>query len=268
MCLIIYIPPNTQPPAPAIFHSAALANPDGWGLMFARDGCLYTKRSLQPFKHPQALDSDWPAVWHFRTASSSTVSLSQTHPLRVSDTAALCHNGNLYEFSDQFATGPLPGDTRSDTQRFIERILRRLPPFTAWPFATAALVDHYFSQNLSKGVLMDNQGNVRIINERAGYWQDGCWFSNGGLTDYSGYGFSGVHYYHPGSVRHPGGLTSVAMFPDHRQPEWYRCRVCLGWHHESRESQAADTCPNCKVYLDLMEVAYSCSTTMTCSTHP
>jgi len=247
MCLIIYIPPNVTPPAPSVFASAALANPDGWGMMFAHGGCLYTSRSLDEFRmFAQPMQA--PRVYHFRSASSSTVSIDQTHPLKVTDTVALCHNGNLFEFSDQFATGPLPNDLRSDTQRFIERILRRLPPFTQWPYDVSRLINRYFRQNLSKAVLMDNQAQVMLINEKAGTWRGGCWFSNSGLDGYTGYGFSGVHYYRPGEVRHPGGLTSVAMFPDHQRRNWYQCQTCLGWFHG-----AGVTCPNCQTYLDLME---------------
>jgi len=90
---------------------------------------------------------------------------------------------------------------------------------------------------------MDNYGQVRIINEQAGIWENGCWFSNGGIEHYVGYGYSGAYSYGKGERRHKGGLISIQGFTG----EWHQCEYCKGWFKE-----LDGLCDDCKAYKELV----------------
>jgi len=109
-------------------------------------------------------------------------------------------------------------------------------------------LEQYAYENYSKMIFMDFKGNVDIINEQSGIWKDGIWYSNGGIEDYIGYGFSGIYPYNPGEIRHKGGIMTNMMLAN--KDNWIQCDVCKGYHHISRIEN--NVCSGCSSYLKLL----------------
>src|SRR3989338_6137876 len=173
------------------------ANPDGCGIMWS-DVILHAEKGCYDFNKfcslysAVAQSADTDIIIHFRTASSGNISDERCHPFFLNNDLAFVENGNLFEFSNFFAKWQ---DDKSDVQRFNEHILRRLPNnFLVNSYIRQAL-DEYCRRSLTKMIFMDNSGKVDIINESAGEWVDGSWYSNGGIKNYTGYGYSGAYCY-------------------------------------------------------------------------
>jgi hypothetical protein len=221
------------------------ANPDGFGMMWAfRDSLFYYKDTQKvPFRYITKFSDD--IILHFRTASSGTILFDACHPHFVNDNLAFVHNGNLFEFSNYFGKGRT--DKLTDTQRFNNDILKKLPPgFLDHPEIRKSL-EHYCKENFSKMIFMDSGGKIDIINEPSGVWEIGCWFSNGGIENYIGYGYSGAYPYHENEIRHRGGLISVEMF--NNKGDWIQCESCLGWYQVNK--MAGVFCKGCLSYINL-----------------
>ena len=205
------------------------ANPDGCGVLY---------EGVKHFKGCWGFESLWSTVRmveyfgfefiiHLRTASSGSISKENCHPFYVNKDLAFVENGNFYEYSDYFGDGY--GDDKTDVRRFNDSVLKKLPEnFLYIPEIRSAL-ECYCKSNLVKMIFMDKNG-VEIINEDAGEWTDGCWYSNGGIKNYIGYGYSGAYYYKNGDTRHRGGLFSVQMLPEEKRKHWSRCDKCLGYY--------------------------------------
>ena len=256
MCVIIYKPFDKQLSMERL-QEAHKANPDGCGFMWAANGELHIAKGCGDFmtfhfpylyftmKNPK---SDF--VLHFRTASASDISHEACHPFYINDNLGFAHNGNLIEFAKYFGKGR--NDNRSDTQAFRDQILKKFPQdFLSIP-EIRDLLEQYCRESYSKMVFMDAQGKVTIINEQGGYWEDGVWYSNGGIKNYSGYGYSGAYYYNAGDVRHKGGLIGVQMFSKDRRAKWQQCKMCLGWH--PKEKVIDGYCSGCRTLRRLKEI--------------
>lgn len=248
MCVAIYQPMGTKLSAKRL-SEAYRANPDGCGFMWVSDGMVISISGLYEFEFFWALylrvfhsGVKTPFVLHFRTASASAIGKEYCHPFMVNENLAFVQNGNLYEFSDYF-----PGrkqDGKSDVQRFKDECLKRVDA----PFSSAFIniLEKYSRECLSKFIFLDSSGKVTIINESAGEWQDGIWYSNGGIDNYVGYGYSGAYYYREGDIRHKGGLMSVRMLGGKRK-SWNQCPTCQGWF-----KNLEGNCSGCETYLELM----------------
>jgi len=227
MCLALYIPSHGTVDIVRL-KEAYLANPDGCGMMWASDNILQTGKGIcsfdlffAQFEMNRMLWPESSFVIHLRSASSSVIGNEYCHPFYVNENLAFVHNGNFVEFQ---------GDNKySDTQRFNEEVLKKLPnEFLHIPEIRRSL-EQYCIESMSKMIFMDNIGQVIFINEQAGYWEGGIWYSNGGIENYIGYGFSGAYLYSVGDIRHKGGLITVQMFSEKRRKKWQRCEACQGW---------------------------------------
>jgi hypothetical protein len=175
---------------------------------------------------------DSPFVIHFRTASMGHITDDACHPHMVNDHLGFAHNGNLFHFSDYFYS-----DGRTDSQRFCDWLKKN------WCPGIVQDLERYCVRNYSKMVFMNSKAQVWIANEGAGTWEGGCWYSNGGIEHYVGYGYSGAYGYSAGEMRHKGGLISVQGFAG----EWRQCGYCKGWF------RAIDKfCPDCEAYKELI----------------
>ena len=236
----------------------AKANPDGWGFMWPNNGKLEVTKSIirwGEYEPAFLIFKDVPVVIHFRTASMGQITQEACHPHRINDNLAFAHNGNLFHFSDYFYS-----DKRTDSQRFRDFLYNsgqqaplggKLSAVNCeMSYAGAAMSERqlmavatYCIQNYSKMVFMSNQGQVWICNEQAGIWENGCWFSNGGIEHYVGYGYSGAYSYGKEERRHKGGLISVKGFAG----DWHQCEYCKGWFKELY----LGLCEDCKAYKEL-----------------
>jgi len=117
---------------------------------------------------------------HFRIGTHGLKNKANTHPFYINNNLAVAHNGILLN---------LPGinkiinminftEPRSDTAIFVDTVLKKLPPDFYQQQEFKSLLEDYAIQNHSKFVLLDNQGKYVILNEKAGYWENGIWYSS------------------------------------------------------------------------------------------
>jgi len=232
------------------------ANPDGYGYLFSSDSKLLYDKDI---KAPKSVGVfDWFYVFyiltnqmafsnfiiHFRTASSGSINVEYCHPFFVNGNLAFVQNGNIFHYSNYFYPEK---DNKTDIMRFNDNILKKLPGgFLDNPDIRNAL-EKYCKANFTKMIFMDNTGKVDIINEEAGEWIDGCWYSNGGIKNYIGYGYSGAYYYHADEVRHKGGRITNMIFPSSRRKNWSKCQTCGGYFYKLEE----ENCEDCRIFLEL-----------------
>lgn len=119
MCLIIFSDSGKLPPRDW-FAEAAVANPDGIGVMSA-DGVakfLGKRKTRRAWRYVSQLSADGlPFAVHFRWATHGRVSRSNCHPFEIPGTGAhLMHNGVLW-------THRLANDEVSDTRLFAEDVM-------------------------------------------------------------------------------------------------------------------------------------------------
>lgn len=255
MCIAIYKPSGVSISEERL-EMAFKANPDGWGLTFSRKDKIWYNKKCTDFddfyEYAHHIKEAWNIrdfLIHFRTASSGKISVDNCHPLFVNENLAFVQNGNLYQYSHYF-----PGrekTDKTDVQLFNEELLQKLPSnFLRIPEIREAL-ERYNRTNMSKMIFMDNTGRIDIINEQAGEWQNGTYYSNGGIENYIGYGYSGACYYRVNDVRHKGGLISAQTFSPEVRKNWKPCPSCKGWF--PKEKLMFDECNDCRMWKGVLK---------------
>jgi hypothetical protein len=175
MCIAIYKPAGAELGRKRL-RKCYNNNPDGAGYMFVdNDDKIVIKKGFFRFdkfwtsyrqdrsKYPE---SDF--VIHFRIRTHGNVDKANCHPHRIDSRLAVAHNGTIYKVS---ATGE-----DSDTIVFVRSVLRNLPEDWEYSSGVNALIENYIGK--SKLVFMHKNGQVWILNEELGEWDNGCWFSN------------------------------------------------------------------------------------------
>ena len=183
MCLLAFIPEGVTPSKKYLLQSAC-SNPHGFGYAIVADGKLIVGKSMnaealvEEFLRKRK-DFKGPALFHARFATHGESTVANCHPFYVDNDkrTVLGHNGIL--------DIPTPAnDPRSDTRIFAEELLPR--------YGTAALDDRYVFEAIedwargSKLVVLTvdpaYSENYYILNEKAGHWHKGVWWSNYGYT--------------------------------------------------------------------------------------
>lgn len=257
MCIAVYIKKDSDI-SHAELSNMHKSNPDGCGFIWINDdtgglssskGLFTVDNLIRKYNFIKGLHPNSDLIIHFRTASSSYIGLNSCHPFYVNEKLAFAHNGNFFEFSKYFGKGYK--DDLSDTQRFNKDILQKLPSdFLSNPGIVNLLIQ-YCVENQSKIIFMDNTGKVTILNKQAGIEKNGIWYSNGGIENYTGYGFSGAYYYNSGEIRHKGGLITNQHFDIESRKTWEQCKTCFGYYKDLTD----ENCDGCKTYLKLKEIA-------------
>jgi len=244
MCLCAY-KPKSKTILISRLKSAHDANPDGWGLIWPW-GSMRSCDGFNAFLEAYYEHAEDDLVIHFRTASSGAIGVENCHPFFVNVDLAFVENGNLYEYADFFKFGRFDGKT--DIRRFNDEVLKLLPKWFIYDPEIRKALEAYCKSNMTKMIFMDAAGGVSIVNEESGEWVDGVWYSNGGIDNYTGYGYSGAYYYSPWDVRHKGGLISVQQFAESERTKWSKCPSCLGWYYEIN-----GFCEGCKIWHELLK---------------
>jgi len=202
MCIIIFSP-NGDIPKKNLSGSLD-NNKDGWGIMWPENGKLQVLNGMgkgEFFRHWKwAGKIKSPKVFHARIGTSGNTDLDNCHPFFIPKHGqlAVAHNGIIHR---QSAAGPL-----SDTRNFVNNVLAHLPDgFYKQEVYHELLGDYIGSGKLA---FMDGEGKVYIVNEQAGYWFGGLWYSNCSYRYYktSSIGFKG----------HQSASTAVEIIP--KQP--------------------------------------------------
>ncbi len=151
------------------------SNPDGAGFMYAEDGKLHMEKGFMKFKDfLAAYDKvgDKVAVLHFRIKTHGGINPENTHPFMVDNDLGFVHNGIIHNVDHV-------DKDMSDTYNFNEQILK---PMNAeddeflmkdwkWNLLKAFI-------GSSKLIFLDSAGGYAIMNEKAGEWSNGVWYSN------------------------------------------------------------------------------------------
>lgn len=179
MCLITVQPPGVPLSLDLIHNAWTNGNNDGAGYMYAINGRLRINKGFMKwddFAGAYELDRsshpDVTFVSHLRLATHGTKDAQMTHPYSLANgMVGLVHNGVLSKF------GGYNGNGLSDTLEFAWYVMSFRHPKN--------IMDQEFAKHLgrligssNKFVLLDHRGELRIINEDAGHWKDGLWFSN------------------------------------------------------------------------------------------
>jgi len=181
MCLLTFLPEGVMPDPDALRRGAE-RNPDGHGLAIVAGDRLIVRRGMSSNTMIDKMvrlrqhHLDGPALFHSRLATHGRRTLANCHPFPVGGDrrTVLAHNGILPR-----QVQPGRADTRSDTRIAAEEFPTRFGP------AHLARVRHRLEQWITPFnkivILTVDPGHPRqayILNEHAGTWHDGAWYSN------------------------------------------------------------------------------------------
>ncbi len=177
MCVAIYLP------ATAVIDEETLKkcytrNKDSIGYCFVKAGKVCIRKFLAydefiaKYRLDKAANPDEDFIIHFRIATSGKIDLANCHPFKVTEKVAMVHNGIL-------ASCLFKGNVKeSDTNQFCQSLAPLLEIPKNWNnMFFWRMVQETISTG-NKMIFMRNDGEVKIVNENAGTWRGGIWFSN------------------------------------------------------------------------------------------
>lgn len=182
MCIIAYKPKKATI-TKRMLRNCWDNNPDGGGYMFSHNGKLIIKKGFFAFrrfyqsyrKDERRYDGNF--VLHFRIATHGKISKTNTHPFYVNKNLGFAHNGILHCVD-------VPKDSiKSDTMIFIKQVLQKYPDGFLNEQCYHISLEGIAKAESSKFIFLDDRDIVQIINEKAGVWHNGIWFSNDGYKD-------------------------------------------------------------------------------------
>ncbi|MEU4428862.1 hypothetical protein AB0F81_50330 [Actinoplanes sp. NPDC024001] len=184
MCLLTFLPPGVQPD-PHALHNGSLLNDDGHGFAIATGDSLLVRHSMNgeqlidEFTAARRTHADGPALFHSRWGTGGTVDVGNCHPLRVGGDArtVLAHNGVLP--IDVGANEP-----RSDTRIAAEDLIPAMGPLRLR--RTRLRLRRWMGDHNKIAILTVDRRyrrNAYLLNEQAGIWDGGIWYSNTGYRD-------------------------------------------------------------------------------------
>jgi hypothetical protein len=200
----------------ASLRSASAYNQDGVGIMYLENGRLKVEKSVGVYAKVMAKavslyeDTLTPFAIHFRYNTAGSNSLANTHPFKISATAAMMHNRTL-------SIDP-PKKHWSDSRtvaRLLELLCKANPDFLGSDLFYS-FIEHQADED-NRFVFLDaQQEDFLIINEELGTWVDGVWFSNLYSWDCKRAGIKAP------KRRYPLSQWSDDDFDDYKDPFAYR----------------------------------------------
>ena len=150
-------------------------NNDGAGILYVQDNKVVAKKEMNDFNvfysyYQEAKRSGNDIVLHFRIGTSGGVNEHNCHPFHVNDDTWFVHNGMLDVVVPH--NSPI-----SDTQIFNNAFLKGLPSDFMYNDTILDLIEYTIGSG-NKFIFFNEHGHWRIVNEQAGSWDLGCWFSN------------------------------------------------------------------------------------------
>lgn len=177
MCVIVVQPAGVQLSGNK-FRNCWDRNRDGGGYSYVDDGKVLIKKGhfdsvtmLDEYREDVKAHPESPFLIHFRISTSGLVDAVNTHPHRVRPDLVMAHNGHISGYGSK---------EQSDTLEFVALVLSRMPDGWEDDELQVHLIERYISGD--KIALLRADGEYGIINEDAGNWQDGLWFSNKSWT--------------------------------------------------------------------------------------
>lgn len=179
MCIIIAVPSGKNVSKQTI-KRCWQNNPDGGGFMYNKDSKVKVFKELNSFnryykEYTRAKEENGKSafVLHFRISTHGVINETNCHPFLVSPSLGFAHNGiiSAAPYSKNF----------SDTFMFNETILKQLPSGFLGKKVYTDLLTNYIGYG-SKLAFLDFKGNITLVNESAGVWDEGIWYSNKGYN--------------------------------------------------------------------------------------
>lgn len=168
-------------------------NGDGAGILYIDDD-----KQLQTFKTLDTFDEFYTnyidikqkygkrrnMLLHFRISTHGTINEENCHPFIVDENVGFIHNGMISNVPDSIQY--------SDTNMLNRTLLQKLKPgFDQDDDALDFLTSLIGGGN--KLVFLNKDNEWSIVNEGAGHWNIGCWFSNDSYKQVNDwYDFGGV----------------------------------------------------------------------------
>ena len=198
MCLLINQPKNTARIDTGKLSTAYDSNPDGVGFAYG-DGKrvhILKFRDLKSFlseykKTHKTHGKKSDFVLHFRWKTHGmNKGTFNVHPFEVNNSLAFAHNGVIHKVDDD--------KKLSDTQVFNRDILRPLKLKSDINPVIVKLLAEYIGTG-NKLAFVNKYGESKIVNESAGHWNGGAWYSNHSYESYgacySNPNYGGVNLY-------------------------------------------------------------------------
>ena len=151
-------------------------NKDGAGLAYAKNGNVYVVKGIFNKKEfiakvrEKEKEAEGAMLIHCRIGTSGLMDSNNCHPHVVNDNCVLIHNGVLN------ITVPTKSKV-SDTVIFVQKYLKGLDEDFMNNSSILGLIEKAIGAN-NKFCLLNNKGEYKSVNEKAGHWKDGIWFSN------------------------------------------------------------------------------------------
>lgn len=175
MCIAILKPKGKTIPTEHLKNSFD-NNQDGGGVAYSKNGKvhiikgIFSKKKFVKTVRFAEKEADGAILIHCRIGTSGLKDENNCHPHVVNDECVLMHNGVL--------SISVPYNSKvSDTVIFINEYLKPLENDFMKNEAITKLVEKAIGNN-NKFVLLNNKGEYKIINEKAGVWENGVWYSN------------------------------------------------------------------------------------------
>tara|TARA_Y100000004_G_C8954040_1_gene429942 strand:- start:2054 stop:2947 length:894 start_codon:yes stop_codon:yes gene_type:complete len=174
MCLAIFKEANKKVYKQQM-QNAFDNNDDGAGFAYPSKGKVIIEKGFfrfEDFWKALKPHMDKPMAIHFRWSTHGLVDETNCHPFRITDDLAMIHNGVI---SGIDITDKDKSDTRTFVDDYVKPINKGNPMFIYSEYGKRTLKACIGS---SKLVFINKKGNRVIVNEKAGHWTDGVWYSN------------------------------------------------------------------------------------------
>jgi predicted glutamine amidotransferase len=154
-------------------------NSDGAGIAYTHNNALMIVKGIFDVEtfiktvRQAEMIADNNMLIHCRIGTSGLNDKENTHPFVINNNICLIHNGILD------ITVP-KGSKINDTQIFINKYMKGIKNDTIMKNKTFHNILEEMIGSSNKFVILNNKGEFTIINEKAGNWENGCWFSNNG----------------------------------------------------------------------------------------
>jgi glutamine amidotransferase len=181
--MLTFLPEGVQPDTDALWNGSLYPNNDGHGFAIVSGPRLIVRHDLDAaelidvFAKTRKRHPSGPAIFHSRLGTGGVATRLNCHPFRFGGDrrTVVGHNGVLPEMVQ-----PGKGDRRCDTRIAAEELLPSGFGHLGDPASRAFLADWIGPYN-KLAILTVNPAygeSAYLINEQAGNWDDGIWYSN------------------------------------------------------------------------------------------